>query len=125
MSRRENLLKRLDTIGADPIVLRLRELLAQEDAKVIGDRLNKVSVSEALRLWRTRLKNTDITGLHLDGAEPLIRRLEGLAPQRKLEHVAVIGHHQGINLFFQSAHPSEFVGAIVYDLAPAARPFDR
>ena len=96
------------------MVARIRGYLEREDTRLVSDRASKVSVSEALRLWRTRLQNTDVTGQTLHGVQSLLARLQSLTPQRKLEQVAFIGPETAANLFFERTSHS-FVGAVLVD----------
>jgi hypothetical protein len=114
MIDRGAILQRLDHEESSAQVRRIRDWLKQEDTRLLSDRPAKVSVSEALRLWTTRLQNTDITGQRLDGAESFVTRLKSLTPQRKLEQFALIGSKATGNLFFEgSTH--RFVGAVIVD----------
>jgi hypothetical protein len=114
MIDRSAILQRLDHERSSAQVQRIRDWLRQEDTRLISDRPSKVSVSEALRLWTTRLENTDITGQRLDGAELFVSRLKSLTPQRKLEQFALVGSNATGNLFFEgSTH--RFVGAVIVD----------
>lgn len=121
MIDRGAILQRLDHEQSSAQLRRIRDLLKQEDTRLISDRPSKVSVSEALRLWTTRLLNTDITGQRLDGAESFVSRLKSLTPQRKLEQFALVGSKATGNLFFEgSTH--RFVGAVIVDMhKPNAR----
>jgi hypothetical protein len=114
MTDRNSILKRLDDDRGSPQIRRLRGLLKREDTRIVSNRSSKVSVSEALRLWKTRLKNTDVTGLHLDGARSLVTRLESLTPQRKLEQFALVAGDTSGNVFFDGS-TRHFVGAIIVE----------
>ena len=91
---------------------RLRGLLEREDTRLVTSLPTKVSVAEARRLWTTRLRNTDVTGQRLDGAESFITRLKQLTPQRKLEQFALVGREAVGNVFFDGA-THHFVGAVI------------
>jgi len=106
------ILRRLDNEPADERVKRIRNLLRREDTRLVSDRPSKLSVSEALRLWTTRLQNTDVTGQHLDGAELFVRRLKSYTPQRKLEQFALVNSEATGNLFFDLS-TRHFVGAVI------------
>ncbi len=106
------ILRRLDSEQTDERVKRIRNLLRREDTRLVSDRPSKLSVSEALRLWTTRLQNTDVTGQHLDGAELFVSRLKSFTPQRKLEQFALISSDATGNLFFDLS-TRHFVGAVI------------
>jgi hypothetical protein len=113
MFDRAIILKRVET-AEDAVVPRLRTWLQRDDTHFVSHREAKVTVSEALRLWTARLKNTDITGMHLDGATSFVTRLKSYAPQRKIAQVALAGPDTTGTLFFDgSTH--DFVGAVVVD----------
>jgi hypothetical protein len=112
MIDRTKILERLDNEPGDPSFLRLRDWLQREDTRLVSDRPSKLSVSEALRLWTTRLQNTDITGQHLVGADSFVDHLKSFTPQRTLDQFALVGPEETGNLFFdRSTH--RFVGAIL------------
>jgi hypothetical protein len=112
MIDRSAILQRLDRESGDAQIQRIREWLQREDTRLVSDRPSKLSVSEALRLWTTRLQNTDVTGQSLVGAESFVSRLKSLTPQRKLEQFALVGSEATGNLFFDpSTH--HFVGAVI------------
>lgn len=118
MIDRSDILLRLEGVSNDPpnvaLVPRIRAWLQREDTRLVSNTPSKVSVSEALRLWTTRLQNTDVTGQRLDGADSFIQKLKSLTPQRKLEQFALIGSKTTGNLFFEgSSH--RFVGAVLVD----------
>jgi hypothetical protein len=118
---RQTLLQRLEGERDDAVVARIRGYLEREDTRLVSDRTSKVSVSEALRLWRTRLLNTDITGQTLHGIESLLSRLQSFAPQRKLDQFAFIGSDAAANLFFERTSHS-FVGAVLVDTDGNGKP---
>ena len=113
MIDRASILAQLDHAPVGSFVERLRVLLRREDTRLISDRVAKVTVSEARRLWSTRLGNTRITGQHLDGAESLLASLSTLSPQKKLEQFAFKGPEESGNLFFEAVS-RRFVGAILF-----------
>ena len=112
MPDRSAILQRLESERSDALVQRNRVWLEREDTHLLRSTPAKVSVSEALRLWTTRLLNTDVTGQSLDGAESFVKRLKTYTPQRKLEQYALVGPETAGNLFFDlSTH--HFVGAVI------------
>jgi hypothetical protein len=114
MIDRTAILGRLHGAEDDALVDRLRAWLRRDDTQLISARIARPTVSEAHRLWSTRLKNTALTGQHLEGAESLLAKLEHLTPQRKLEQFALSGPHTSGNLFFDGSTHT-FVGAILFD----------
>ncbi len=114
MIDRRTILQRLDNAVEDALVTRIRACLVREDTRLVSDRSSKVSVSEALRLWTTRLQNTDVTGQQLYGAKSLLSRLKSLTPQRKLEQFAFVSPDTAGNLFFEG-RSRQFVGAVLVD----------
>jgi hypothetical protein len=118
MIDRSFILQRLESASNDlpdhALVPRIKAWLQREDTRLVSTSPSKVSVAEALRLWTTRLQNTDVTGQQLDGADSFIKQLKSLTPQRKLEQFALIGSKTTGNIFFEgSTH--RFVGAILVD----------
>ncbi len=114
MIDRRIILQRLEKEAEDALVARIRACMVREDTRLISERSSKVSVSEALRLWTTRLRNTDVTGQQLHGAQSLLSRLHGLTRQSKLEQFAFVSPDTAGNLFFEgSSH--HFVGAVLVD----------
>jgi hypothetical protein len=118
MIDRSYVLQRLENAsnnGPDEaLVPRIKAWLQHKDTRLVSSRPSKVSVSEALRLWTTRLKNTDVTGQRLDGVDSLLEQLKGLTPQRKLEQYALVGSKTTGNLFFEGSS-LRFVGAVLVD----------
>lgn len=112
MTDTSTILRRLENEQGDEHVQQIRHLLLREDTRLVSPRPSKLSVSEALRLWTTRLQNTDVTGQHLDGAESFVRRLKSFTPQRKLEQFALVNSEATGNLFFDLS-TRHFVGAII------------
>ncbi len=96
------------------LVERIRASLADEKTRMIANRSAKVRVSEARRLWTTRLENTTITGQTLYGIESLLKRLESPTQQQKLEQIAFTGPETSGNLFFEGAG-HRFVGAVLVE----------
>jgi hypothetical protein len=114
MTNRTTLLKRLDAAQEVVGVGRVREWLSREDSRFISDRVAKVTVSEARRLWGVRLRNTSITGKRLDGAPELLARLAEMPQQAKVEMFALSGPEISGNLFFEGTS-HRYVGAILYE----------
>jgi hypothetical protein len=111
---RNDILSRLeDTETNVALVRKLKSLLMRNETRVLANRHVKVTVSEAIRLWSTRLQNTKVTGQQLDGAQALLHQLKGLTPQRKLEQIALISDDIAGNLFFEGSTPHRFVGAVI------------
>jgi hypothetical protein len=106
------ILERLAGEPQDESLRRISDWLRKDDTRLVSDHPARLSVSEALRLWTARLQNTDVTGQHLDGVEPLLVRLRSFRPQRKLEQFALVSSEAAGNLFFDgSTH--DFVGAVI------------
>ena len=90
------------------------DLLAAHAAKPVSSGPAAVTVSEALRLWRTRRKNTQITKAKIEGLDDLLDRLEGLAPQRRLDQFGFMGPKTAITVFFVHTDGS-YVGSAILD----------
>ncbi len=111
MLTRGQILDSLDAQPSEPRINQLRAWLASEDTHLASTIDAKVDVSEAQRLWSTRLKNTDITGKHLEGARELLHTLQRLMPQSELEQFAFKSPER-IGIFFLSSS-QQFVGAVL------------
>ena len=112
MLSRGQILQSLDAQPSEPRINKLRDWLASEDTHLASTIEAKVDVLEAQRLWSTRLKNTDISGKHLEGARELLLTLQHLTPQSELEQLAFKSTDRFGNLFFLSSSHA-FVGAIL------------
>ena len=115
MMDRQTILRRMDGQIDEILLTRVRDWLMRADTRLVAERSSTVSVSEASRLWTTRLKNTDVTGQRLDGIESFLDRLKDLGPRRKLEQFAFVGPDTAANLFFEVLPSHRFVGAVVVD----------
>jgi hypothetical protein len=116
MMDRETILQRMDGEIDEGLFKRVRDWLMRDDTRLVAERSATVSVSEASRLWTTRLLNTDVTGQTLHGIEYFLGRLKNLGPRRKLEQFAFVGPDTAANLFFEVGPSHRFVGAVVVDI---------
>jgi len=114
MTDRTTLLRRLEATPEVADLGRVRDWLSREDSRFISDRVAKVTVSEARRLWGARLRNTSITGKRLDGAAELLARLAVMPQQAKVEMFALTGPEISGNLFFEGTS-HRYVGAILFE----------
>ncbi len=103
------------------VVARLsaESLIAAHELLVLIDkeRLKPISVApasttahEALRLWRTRLRNTTITHQEIIGLAELVHSLGTLTPQKKVEQYGFAGPSTTLTIFFESTSRA-FVGS--------------
>ena len=120
MMDRAQIIERVKDDRGNPMVDGLKTWLAQKETTLVSTREAKVRVAEARRLWTVRLKNTDITGQELQGAERFLSRLSEFAPQRQLEQFAFKSPERLGNLFFLGSDHT-FVGAITVTREPARR----
>jgi hypothetical protein len=89
-------------------------LLEEKAAKAVSKAPATVTVSEALRLWRTRLENTKFTKAKIQGVEDLLTHLEKLAPQRQVDQFGFIGTQAAITVFF-TRNDGNYVGSAILD----------
>jgi hypothetical protein len=89
-------------------------LLEENAAKPVSKAPATVTVSEALRLWRTRLNNTKFTKAKIQGVEDLLTHLEQLAPQRQVDQFGFIGAQAAITVFF-TRNDGSYVGSAILD----------
>lgn len=89
------------------------EILQDDEVKPVADIPATTTVSEALRLWRTRLKNTEFTKAPLEGVQDLLRHLEELAPQRKVDQFGFVGPNSAMTVFFTHTGGSYVGSAII------------
>ena len=80
--------------------LKVLKLLKEHETRPVAKTPATTTVSEALRLWRTRLKNTEFTQAPLEGVEDLLHGLEQLAPQRKVDQFGFVGPKSAMTVFF-------------------------
>lgn len=76
-------------------------LLEERGAHTVGNGPALVTVSEAIALWRTRLRNTEITHAPLEGVEALLSALEKLPPQSKVDQAGYLGDDLAVTVFFR------------------------
>lgn len=100
---------------------RAKALLADEDTRRVSERVMVGPVSEALRIWGTRLKNTAITGKEIFGLRDLVTKLRSLDNATTLEEFAFIGPRSGGSLFFEH-ETEEFVGLVAVTVENAKPP---
>jgi hypothetical protein len=111
---------RLNQMRASASAQEALTFLSEKVDHPVGQMPATVTASEALRLWRTRLGNTAITGAPLLGAEDLIRGLEKLAPQSKVDQFAFAGKTAALTVFFTRTSGS-YIGAAMLDKRDAVR----
>jgi hypothetical protein len=90
-------------------------LLQNDDAVPLFPAPADVTVNEAMHLWRVRQKSSASRGHELEGAETLLIKLHGLAPQRKLQQFVFKGSRKSGNLFFEKT-TGQYVGAILVNV---------
>ena len=118
---RESLLRLLDTSSHSESVDLARLFLTSADGRPISELATRVTVSEVVRLWRTRLNNVRHTKKPIQGIEWLLRRLETLRPADELEQFSLTGREFHGSLFF-SAEGQEFMGLVLIDSENAGDP---
>lgn len=112
---RESLLRRLDTSPHSESVDLARLFLTPIDVKPTLESASRISVSEAIMLWSTRLKNVEYTKKPIQGIEWFLSRLETLRPGDELDQFSLAGHEFHGLLFF-SVEGQEFVGLVLVDI---------
>jgi hypothetical protein len=105
---------RLDGSGPSEAVDLARRFLMEKNISGLSERSHSVKVSETLRLWQTRLRNTEITKRAIPGAELLIKQLQTLNPDADLEQFSFMSPRKVGSIFFDRAS-SAFVGLVVVD----------
>ena len=112
MKTNTNVLEWLEAQSSSPIARRTSEILRHKDMKPVADEPASVTVSEALRLWKTRLSNIPHTGQPIEGINELIGSLELLTPQRKVNQYGFAGKGSAAAVFF-SRDSHEFLGSAI------------
>jgi hypothetical protein len=85
-------------------------LLEPESVRPVSERAASLTAHEALRLWRTRLRNTKLTQKRIHGLPEMVRKLEDLTPQKKVEQFAFTSQGSAITLLFEKTS-GVFIGA--------------
>jgi hypothetical protein len=98
--------------SSSPVARRTSETLRREHMKPVADKPSSITVSEALRLWRTRLLNIPHTKQPIEGITELIEELELLAPQRKVNQYGFVGKGSAAAVFF-SRQEGTFLGSAI------------
>jgi hypothetical protein len=111
---RLSILSRLEGYDPSDSIIRARAFLAADDLKAVSDRPVRIKVSEALRLWETRLKNTTITNRSIQGAATFVGQLRMLDPNVDLEQVGFISPKYAGNVFFDDKN-GKFVGLVLVE----------
>jgi hypothetical protein len=78
-----------------------------------------VKASEALRLWETRLKNTEFTHQPISGAESLVKNLRNMPPNQLLEQFGFMNEKMAGNFFFKD-EGKKVVGFILVNKSVSA-----
>jgi hypothetical protein len=86
------ILSRLNEASVFPAIdMKLaKSFLTAKDTTAVSETRILVKVSEAIRLWGARLKNTSLTGSPIHGAENFLERLQTLDPDIYLEQFGFI-----------------------------------
>jgi hypothetical protein len=90
---------------------RILGLLESEKLSPISAEPARTTASEALRLWRTRLKNTKITHKEVDGLSDLVQRLAKVTPNKKVDYFGFNGDGTAVTLLFEKT-TGAFIGSI-------------
>ncbi len=88
--------------------------LAQQDTRPISEEPADVTVNQVAHVWRVRFQISLEKGHPLQGAEPLLSRLDALEKSKKLEQYGFIGRETAGNIFFEKKN-KKFVGAVLFD----------
>ncbi len=114
MMTSETVQERLRSTSRSPSSRKALKLLAEDETRPVSSAPATVTVSEALRLWRTRLKNTQFTNAPLNGVQDLLKHLEQLAPQRKLDQFGFVSPQAALTVFFTRTDGA-YVGSAILD----------
>jgi hypothetical protein len=114
MMTSEALRERLKSSTPSPSSRKVLKLLSEDLTRPVSAVPATVTVSEALRLWRTRLKNTRYTDAPLKGVQDLLKHLEELAPQRKLDQFGFVSPQAAVTVFFTRTDGA-YVGSAILD----------
>jgi len=90
---------------------RLADLLESGKLHPIADEPASTTASEALRLWRTRLRNTRITQKKISGLSEVVIALEKITPQKKIDQFGFNDENTAVTLFFEKTSGA-FLGSI-------------
>ncbi|MBR1210955.1 hypothetical protein [Bradyrhizobium sp. JYMT SZCCT0180] len=111
---RESLLRRLETLPHSESVDLAKLFLTSTDEEPTLESASRISASEAIRLWGTRLKNVEYTKKPIQGVEWLLMRLETLRPGDELDQFSLVGREFHGILFF-SVEGQEFMGLMLVE----------
>jgi hypothetical protein len=95
--------------------------LKSADVEPLSERVPNITVSEAIRLWGTRLKNVQFTNKPIQGVECLLMRLAALAPEDELEQFNFTGR-DFLGILFFALNDQEFVGLVFVDRVSTGDP---
>jgi hypothetical protein len=98
----------------------IRTLLESDSLRPASEEPARTTASEALRLWRTRLRNTKITHKKIDGLPQLVERLKTITPQKKVEYFAFTDEASAITLLFEKTSGA-FIGSASVRIEPSTR----
>jgi hypothetical protein len=102
----------LEAQQSAPNARKVRDVLRSESMAPVAEEPTSITVSEALRLWRTRLGNVQFTHQPIEGIPELVGRLESLSPQRKINQYGFIGKGSAATLFF-TRDSNTFLGCAI------------
>jgi hypothetical protein len=114
---KSTIILRLQPLERVELIARARAYLEQEDTRPISESPTRVTVSEALRLWSTRRKNTEITGVIIHGIDSLVEALERLSPEVDLDQFGFVSDSIAITVFFKNEDHG-FVGLLMVNRPP-------
>jgi hypothetical protein len=108
------ILHRLPSESDGDVVQQAKVWLAQQDTRPISEEPADVTVNQVAHVWRVRFQISLEKGHPLQGAEPLLSRLDALEKSKKLEQYGFIGRETAGNIFFEKKN-KKFVGAVLFD----------
>jgi transposase len=116
------IVSRLGTSEALDLIELATSFVMADDTRFVSDRVVRIKVSEALSLWETRLKNTEITKQPIYGASRLVEKLRVLDPNSFIEQFGFMSPRRGGNLFFSECD-GKFIGLAIGDRPDGRPPF--
>jgi hypothetical protein len=80
--------------------------------RCISDNPRRVKISEVLKVWKIRHKNTQITKHEIYGLPFLITALEELPPESVLDQIGIVGDELA-GVFWCRIDNGKLVGAVI------------
>lgn len=112
MGDRLTILRQLQEVEDVEIDCRVLDLLNQKQTQAIGASGHGGTVFGTLSVWRARAETNELAGQPLIGVADLLRNLDNLAHNSRVEQFSFIGTDYVCNLFFEWTS-RKFVGYVL------------